>query len=75
MGARTESIVTAREAAQEFCVTMSYLRKLAAAGDLRRISVSARCSAFRRADVARVIGEKERLRKKRGGRPRTGGCE
>ena len=67
-----KKLVSPAEAAELFACTGSYLRKLWSEGELTRVEESPRRVFYFLDELAIVMAEKARLRKTRGGRPRSG---
>jgi hypothetical protein len=67
-----QKLVSSAEAAELFACTGSYLRKLWSEGELERFEESPRRVFYFLDELAAVMAEKARLRKARGGRPRSG---
>ena len=67
-----KKLVSVAEAAEMFSITGGYIRKLWTEGQLSRVEESPRRVFYFLDELADVMAEKERLRKKRGGRPRSG---
>lgn len=65
-------ILTGDEAAKRFGVSAGYIRTLYQKGELKRVVESPRRVFYYVSDVQRIMDEKAKSRKKRGGRPRSG---
>lgn len=65
-------IVSTDEAAKMCGVDPSYIRKLAKAGELKRVVESPRRVFYYLTQVEKITKEKASSRKRRGGRPRKG---
>lgn len=70
---RGRAMVTTEEAAKRFGVRPAYIRQLSLSGELTRVVESPRRVFYYVEEVERIAAEKAALRKKRGGRPRSGG--
>jgi hypothetical protein len=65
-------LLTPAEASRKFSCSDSYLRKLFANGELTRVEESPRRVFYFLDELDAVMSEKDKLRKERGGRPRSG---
>jgi hypothetical protein len=67
-----QKLVSASEAAELFAITDGYIRKLWLEGQLSRVEESPRRVWYYLDELAELMAEKAKLRKERGGRPRSG---